>query len=67
MQDDEFAQKLVQLKGFIEDFEYIEIIELLDTMLEGCGEEKAEHLRKISDYVQNFEYDEALSMIGRML
>lgn len=59
----EFASQLAELKQHIEDFEYIEITELLDQMLAGCHDEKREGLEAISDAIQEFDYDLALEAL----
>jgi len=62
----EFASQLSELKQHIEDFEYIEITELLDQMLAGCRDEKRAGLEEISDAIQAFDYDLALEALVRL-
>ena len=62
----EFASQLSELKQHVEDFEYIEITELLDHMLAGCHDEKREGLEEISDAIQAFDYDLALEALVRL-
>lgn len=62
----EFAGQLTELKQHIEDFEYIEITELLDQMLAGCHDERREGLEAISDAIQEFDYDSALEALERL-
>ena len=62
----EFASQLEELKQHIEDFEYIEITEMLDQMLAGCRDEKREGLQEISDAIQAFDYDLALEAWERL-
>ncbi len=62
----EFASQLAELKQHVEDFEYIEITELLDQMLAGCHDEKRQGLEEISDAIQAFDYDLALEALERL-
>ena len=62
----EFACQLAELKQHIEDFEYIEITELLDQMLAGCRDELREGLEEISCAIQAFDYDLALEAWERL-
>ena len=61
--DSEFAKKLEQLAEYIQDFEYIEITETLEELLNGCTGEKRSQLEKVSDAIQSFDYDEALELV----
>ena len=60
--DSEFMRDLERLRQHIEDFEYMEITEMLDKMLSGSQGTKKETLEKIAAAIQDFEYDEALSL-----
>lgn len=62
----EFASQLAELKQHIEDFEYIEITELLDQMLAGCHDERRQGLEEVSDAIQAFDYDLALEAWERL-
>lgn len=64
--DSEFAKKLEQLAGYIQDFEYIEITETLEGLLNGCSGEKHSQLEKVSDAIQSFDYDEALELVEKL-
>lgn len=66
MEEEEFASNLNALKESIENFEYIEITELLEKMLAGSEGERAVQLQSMYDYIQNFQYDEALAVLNRM-
>lgn len=59
----EFAKKLEKLAEYIQDFEYIEITETLEELLNGCSGEKRSQLEKVSDAIQSFDYDEALELV----
>ena len=61
--DSEFVKKLEQLAEYIQDFEYIEITETLEELLNGCSGEKRSQLEKVSDAIQSFDYDEALELV----
>ena len=63
MPDSEFEHNLMKLKSCIEDFEYIEITEILEKMLIACSDEKREKLKNIYEAIQNFEYDKALEIL----
>lgn len=67
MSQSEFSKKVNELKEYIEDFEYIEITELLETMLQGCSGQKKEILEKISAHIQQFEYAEAMEQAEQLL
>lgn len=64
--DSDLAGKLQMLKSSIEDFEYIEITELLDELLPACDGERKEKLQKINEAIQNFDYDTALDIVSGM-
>lgn len=66
MSDSAFKQNLDKLKSCIEDFEYIEITEILDEMLLACSDDKKEQLKRVYDAIQNFEYDDALEIVSEM-
>lgn len=59
----EFAGKLIELRAHIEDFEYIEITELLEQMLLSVQGERRETLKRIAEAIQEFEYDKALEIL----
>lgn len=65
MSSSEFESQCRQLRQHIEDFEYIEITELLERMLSGCGngDGKREMLEKVSECIQEFDYDGALELL----
>lgn len=60
--DSEFARDLEQLRQHIEDFEYMEITEMLEKMQPASQGAKKEKLEKIAAAIQDFEYDEALRL-----
>lgn len=62
----EFASQLAELKQHVEDFEYIEITEMLDQMLAGCHDERRGGLEEISRAIQAFDYDLALEALERL-
>lgn len=66
MEESEFEQKLDKLKESIENFEYIEITDLLEEMLAGSGAEYTEKLEDINGFIQNFQYDEAMEILETM-
>lgn len=66
MEESEFNQKLNKLKESIENFEYIEITDLLEEMLASSDAEYTEKLQSINDFIQNFQYDEAMEIIETM-
>ncbi|HBA97738.1 MAG TPA: hypothetical protein DCZ23_06490 [Lachnospiraceae bacterium] len=61
--ESEFAQKLDKLKESIENFEYIEITELLEEMLSGSDGRYTDKLQNIDSFIQNFQYDEAMEVL----
>lgn len=65
MDNKEFNQTLDKLKSLIEDYEYTEIVDLLDKIMPRCDGDKEQVIKKIYEYIQNFEYEEALSVIKR--
>lgn len=60
--DSEFVRDLEQLRQHIEDFEYMEITEMLEKMQSASQGAKEEKLEKIAAAIQDFEYDEALRL-----
>ena len=66
MSEQEFLQNLKQLRQHIEDFEYMEITEILDKMMSGCRGGRKEILEKIAAYIQEFDYDGALRLVDTM-
>ena len=66
MGDSEFIQSLDSLKESIDNFEYIEITETLETMLNSSEGIRAEKLQSIYDSIQNFEYDEAMEILNEL-
>ena len=60
--DSEFVRDLEQLRQHIEDFEYMEITEMLEKMQPASQGAKKEKLEKIAAAIQDFEYDEALRL-----
>ena len=60
--DSEFVRDLEQLRLHIEDFEYMEITEMLEKMQPASQGAKKEKLEKIAAAIQDFEYDEALRL-----
>ena len=67
MEEDEFMQKLSELKGNIEEFEYTGITEILEELLAGTKGQRLEKLQNIQDYIQDFQYDEAMEILCTML
>ena len=63
----EFEEKLVRLREYIENFEYIEITDTLEIMISGSEGENKEKLEGIYDCIQDFQYDEALSVLDSMM
>lgn len=66
MGESEFVQKLDKLKESIENFEYIEITDLLEEMLAGSNNEYRAKLESIDNFIQNFQYDEAMEVLETM-
>ncbi len=62
----DFDRKCEELRAHIEDFEYIEITELLEQMLSSVSGDQEEALRKIDEAIQNFEYDRALEILDTL-
>lgn len=62
----DFAGKLLELRAHIEDFEYIEITELLEQMLVSVQGEQRDCLKRIANAIQEFEYDEALKILDTL-
>lgn len=65
--DEEFKKCLNRMKSLIEDYEYTEIMDLLDDVMPRCDGEKKQGISKVYDLIQNFEYEEALSVLCGML
>ncbi len=65
MSDDEFTKNVQELKGYIEDFEYISIVETLEKMLNGSDTAHRAILEDINENIQNFQYDTALEILNR--
>jgi CheY-like chemotaxis protein len=59
----EFAKNLDELRQHIEDFEYIEITEKLESMLLSSQGAQKEGLENISNAIQDFDYDGALEIL----
>lgn len=64
--DSELAQLLEKLKQHIEDFEYIEITEVLDKLLQTTSDGIRQEIEKISGAVQSFDYDGALDITNAL-
>lgn len=64
MEETEFIKNLDKLKESIDNYEYIEITDLLEKMLAGSNEEYTGKLQKMYDAIQNFQYDEALGILN---
>ena len=62
----EFMQNIERLKEYIEDFNYIDIIELLEKMMGSASAETQSILNDVYDNVQNFEYDTALEILNNV-
>lgn len=65
--DSEFAGKLLELKQHIEDFEFIEITDLLEKMTAGADASYKDGLAKVNSCIQEFDYDGALEAVEAML
>lgn len=59
----EFERKIKQLKEHIENFEYIEITETLDGLLDMVDGEEKEALERVYSAVQDFDYEEAMYIL----
>ena len=59
-------QNIERLKEYIEDFNYIDIIELLEKMMGSASAETQSILNDVYDNVQNFEYDTALEILNNV-
>lgn len=62
----EFMKNVEQLKEYIQDFNYIDIIEMLEDMMGSASEDKREVLNKVYDSIQNFEYDTAFEILNNI-
>ncbi|MFG6394046.1 MAG: response regulator [Lachnospiraceae bacterium] len=62
----EFIKNLNKLKESIDNYEYIEITDLLEKMLAGSNEKHTVKLQEMYDAIQNFQYDEALEILNTM-
>lgn len=65
--DSEFTNNLMELKQHIEDFEFIEITELLEKMTAGADSSYKDGLDKVNSCIQEFDYDGALDAVNEML
>lgn len=59
----EFERKIQQLKEHIENFEYIEITETLELLLDMVQGEEKETLEKVYSAIQDFDYEEAMNTL----
>ena len=50
----------------IDNYEYIEITDLLEKMLAGSNERHIGKLQEMYDAIQNFQYDEASDILNTM-
>ncbi|MFG6328229.1 MAG: response regulator [Lachnospiraceae bacterium] len=66
MEETEFIKNLNRLKESIDNYEYIEITDLLENMLAGSNDRHIGKLQEIYDAIQNFQYDEALDILNTM-
>ena len=66
MEESEFIKNLNKLKESIDNYEYIEITDLLEKMLAGSNEKYIGKLQEMYDAIQNFQYDEALDILNTM-
>ena len=62
----EFMQNIKELKEYIQDFNYIDIIELLEKMMGSASSDRQDVLNEVYDNVQNFEYDTALEILNNI-
>lgn len=62
----EFMQNIELLKEYIQDYNYIDIIELLEKMMGSASSETQNILNTVYDNVQNFEYDTALEILNNV-
>ena len=65
--DSEFTRNLMELKQHIEDFEFIEITEILEKMTAGADASYKDGLARINSCIQEFDYDGALDAVNEML
>lgn len=65
--DSEFTDSLLELKQHIEDFEFIEITELLEKIMAGADAAYKDGLNKVNSCIQEFDYDGALDEVNEML
>ena len=66
MEETEFIKNLNRLKESIDNYEYIEITDLLEKMLAGSNERHIGKLQEMYDAIQNFQYDEASDILNTM-
>lgn len=62
----EFMKNVEQLKEYIQDFNYIDIIETLEKMMGSASADKQDILNKVYDNIQNFEYDNAFEILNNI-
>ena len=62
----EFMKNVEKLKEYIQDFNYIDIIETLEKMMGSASADKQDILNKIYDNIQNFEYDNAFEILNNI-
>lgn len=62
----EFMKNVEKLKEYIQDFNYIDIIEMLEKMMGSTTSEKQEILNQVYDNIQNFEYDTAFEILNNI-
>ena len=55
-----------KLKEYIQDFNYIDIIEMLEKMMGSASADRQEILNKVYDNIQNFEYDAAYEILNNI-
>lgn len=66
IEESEFKQKLDKLKESIQNFEYIEITDILEEMLAGSDDMYIDKLKDINNFIQSFQYDEAMEVLETM-
>ena len=62
----EFMKNVEKLKEYIQDFNYIDIIEMLEKMMGSASADRQEILNKVYDNIQNFEYDTAYEILNNI-
>ena len=62
----EFMKNVEKLKEYIQDFNYIDIIEMLEKMMGSASADRQEILNKVYDNIQNFEYDAAYEILNNI-